>query len=86
MKKFYKCVRGIDEYGTNAHYFISGKIYKVKEDITGPDLKLDIILDSDLITLIDELGEYHRIPSDIFETHFKPLTSNKRRRNDKERR
>ena len=71
MKKFYKCVRGIDEYGTNAHYFISGKIYKRVEDMT---------------TLIDELGSYHRLPADIFETHFKPLISHKRQRNDKERR
>jgi hypothetical protein len=71
VKKFYKCVIGIDKYGTNAHYFISGKIYKRVEDMT---------------TLIDELGCYHRLPADIFETHFKPLISHKRRRNDKERR
>ena len=82
MKKFYKCVRGIGKYGTNIHYFIPGKIYKVEEDITGPDLKLGIIVNSDLITIIDELGECHRIPSDIFRTHFKPLISNKRRKHE----
>ena len=72
VNKFYKCVIGIDKYGTNAHYFISGKIYKRVEDMT---------------TLIDELGCYHRLPADIFRTHFKPLISNKRKRHEcKERR
>jgi len=81
VNKFYKCVIGIDEYKSNIHYFISGKIYEVKEDITGPDLKLCII-DSDIITLIDELGEYHRMLSDVFRIHFKPLMSNKRKRHE----
>ncbi len=71
VKKFYKCVIGIDKYKSDIHYFISGKIYKRVEDMT---------------TLIDELGCYHILPDDIFETHFKPLISHKRRRNDKERR
>ena len=75
MKKFYKCVIGIGKYNSNINYFISGKIY----EITDPDLKFD---NSDLITLIDELGECHRMPSDIFRTHFKPLTSNKRKRHE----
>jgi hypothetical protein len=82
VKKFYKCVRGIDEYISDTHYFISGKVYERVGDITDPN----IIVNSDLVILIDELGDNHRMPSDIFETHFKPLTSNKRRRNDKERR
>lgn len=81
MKKFYKCVRGIDKYRSNTHYFIFGKVYERVGDITDPN----IIVNPDLVTLIDELGDNHRMPSDIFETHFRPL-SNKRHRNDKERR
>ena len=77
MKKFYKCIRGIDEYKSNTHYFITGKIYKCAEEIT--DLNL-----ANLVSLIDELGDNHYILFDIFETHFKPLVSNKRHRNDKE--
>ncbi len=76
VKKFYKCVTGIDKYKSNIHYFIPGKIYKVKENITGPEIN------SDLITLIDKLGECHRMPSDIFRIHFKPLISNKRKRHE----
>ncbi len=74
MKKFYKCVIGIDEYGSNIHYFIIGKIYKLVSDT------------EDAIYLVDELGDYHYIPLYIFETHFKSLASNKRKRDDKERR
>jgi len=47
--------------------------------MTSSDL---IIINSDLITLIDELGELHRMPSDIFRTNFKPLISNKRKRHE----
>ena len=83
VNKFYKCVIGIDKYKSNIHYFIPGKIYKIKEDITGPDIKPG---DSDIITLIDELGECHRMPSDIFREHFNPLISNKRKRHGRKAR
>ena len=77
MKKFYKCVREI-KYRLNTNYFILGKVYERVEDITDP-------VSPNSVILIDELGDNHRIPSDIFETYFRPL-SNKRHRNDKERR
>ena len=61
--------RGIDKYRSNTQYFIFGKVYERVEEDT----------------FIDELGDNHWMPSDIFETYFRPL-SNKRHRNDKERR
>ena len=77
MKKFYKYV-GIDKYRSNTQYFIFGKVYERVEDPTDPG-------NPNSVMLIDELGDNHRMPSDIFETYFRPL-SNKRHRNDKERR
>ena len=69
MKKFYKCVSGIDEYKTNVHLFIPGKIYKCISET------------ADGYFLIDELGDDHYIPLYIFETYFETLKSNKRHRN-----
>ncbi len=66
--KRYKCVGGINEYKTYIHFFIPGKIYKYVSET------------ADGCFLIDELGNDHYIPLFIFETHFKPITSNKRKR------
>ena len=64
---------GIGDYNSNIHYFIPGKIYKVKKETT------DSIT---MITLINELGKDHIMPFDIFKVHFKPLSSNKRKRHE----
>lgn len=61
--RFYKCLKGIQEYKTNRDYFIKGKIYKCYDEVS----------------LIDEEGDTHFVPTSIAETHFMILNSNKRK-------